>query len=194
MNMINLKIPVQKPQIQNLNIGDIVYLNGTIYTARDMGHLKMQEIINNSGKIPADLKNGVIFHAGPVVEKIDSGYKLIVIGPTTSIRMEPYTDFLGDLGIKIIIGKGGMGEGTLKSLEKHRMVYLQAPPGCAVVLGEKIEKIENVFWEELGVPEALWVLRAVKFGPLVVGMDSKGNSIYHTIRDNGEKLIEKMFS
>lgn len=194
MNTNNLKTPVQEPQIQNLNIGDIVYLNGTIFTARDMGHLKMQWIINSFGKIPADLTNGVIFHAGPVVEKIESGYKLLVIGPTTSIRMEPYTDFLGDLDVKTIIGKGGMGEGSLKALEKYKMVYLQAPPGCAVVLGEKIEEIENVFWEELGIPEALWVLRAVEFGPLVVGMDSKGNSIYHTIKNNGEKLIEKMFS
>jgi fumarate hydratase subunit beta/L(+)-tartrate dehydratase beta subunit len=107
--------------------------------------------------------------------------------------MEPYSDFIGSLGVRVIIGKGGMEEETSKSLKKYGMVYLQAPPGCAVVLGEKVEQIENVFWLELGIPEALWVLKVNEFGPLVVGMDSTGDSIYRSIKENGKKLIEKMF-
>jgi tartrate/fumarate subfamily iron-sulfur-dependent hydro-lyase beta chain len=190
---VKLSTPLKEEDIRNLRIGDVVYINGIIYTSRDMGHLKMLEIIEKDDKLPVDFKGGVIFHAGPVVKKQDNKYELLVIGPTTSIRMEPYSDFIGSLGVRVIIGKGGMEEETSKSLKKYGMVYLQAPPGCAVVLGEKVEQIENVFWLELGIPEALWVLKVNEFGPLVVGMDSTGDSIYRSIKENGKKLIEKMF-
>lgn len=193
MKELKLKTPLKEKEVRDLKIGDVVYISGYICTSRDMGHLKMREVIEGGEKLPVDLTGGVIFHAGPVVKKKDSGYELRVIGPTTSIRMEPHSDFIGGLGVKAIIGKGGMEEGTSEALKKYGMVYLQAPPGCAVVLGEKVEQIENVFWLELGVPEALWVLKVENFGPLVVGMDSEGNSIYRDIRIKGEKLIEKMF-
>ena len=193
MKEFKLSTPLKEAEIRNLRIGDVVYISGIIVTSRDMGHLKMREIIEKGEKLPVDLCGGVIFHAGPVVKKKDSGYELLVIGPTTSIRMEPHSDFIGNLGVKVIIGKGGMDEGTSNALKKHGMVYLQAPPGCAVVLGEKVEKVENVYWIELGVPEALWILKVNEFGPLVVGMDSTGDSVYRSIKENGKKLIEKMF-
>ena len=193
MKEIKLITPLKEEDIRNLKVGDVVYISGYICTSRDMGHLKMREVIEGGKKLPVDLTGGVIFHAGPVVKQKDNSYELSVIGPTTSIRMEPYSDFIGNLGVKMIIGKGGMDEGTSKALKKYGMAYLQAPPGCAVVLGEKVEQIENVFWLELGVPEALWVLKVNEFGPLVVGMDSTGDSIYRSIKENGKKLIEKMF-
>ena len=193
MKEVKLNTPLKEEDVRDLKVGDVVYISGYICTSRDMGHLKMKEVIENGEKLPVDLNGGVIFHAGPVVKKKDSGYELRVIGPTTSIRMEPHSDFIGSLGVKMIVGKGGMEEGTSKALQKYGMAYLQAPPGCAVVLGEKVEKVENVYWMELGVPEALWVLKVNEFGPLVVGMDSTGNSIYRDIKVNGKKLIEKMF-
>jgi len=193
MKEVKLSTPLKEVDIRKLRIGDVVYISGIIVTSRDMGHLKMREVIERGEKLPVDLSGEVIFHAGPVVKKKDSGYELRVIGPTTSIRMEPHSDFIGNLGVKVIIGKGGMDEGTSNALQKYGMVYLQAPPGCAVVLGEKVEKVENVYWIELGVPEALWVLKVNEFGPLVVGMDSTGDSVYRSIKENGEKLIEKMF-
>lgn len=193
MKEVKLNTPLEEKDVRDLKVGDVVYISGIICTSRDMGHLKMKEVIEKGEKLPVNLTGGVIFHAGPVVKKKDSGYELRVIGPTTSIRMEPHSDFIGGLGVKAIIGKGGMEEGTSEALKKYGMVYLQAPPGCAVVLGEKVEQVENVFWMELGVPEALWVLKVNEFGPLVVGMDSGGNSIYRDIKVNGKKLIEKMF-
>ena len=193
MKEVKLNTALKEENIRDLRIGDVIYINGIICTSRDMGHLKMREVIEGGEELPVDLTGGVIFHAGPVVKKKGNGYELRVVGPTTSIRMEPYSDFIGRLGVKAIIGKGGMDEGTSNALQKYGMVYLQAPPGCAVVLGEKVEQIENVFWLELGVPEALWVLKVNEFGPLIVGMDSTGDSIYRSIKENGKKLIEKMF-
>ncbi len=193
MKEIKLQTPLKEEEIRKLEVGDVVYISGTIFTSRDMGHLKMRELVEKDEKLPKDFEGGVIFHAGPVVQKKENGYDLLVIGPTTSIRMEPHSDFIGQLGIKVIIGKGGMEEKTSDALKKYGMVYLQAPPGCAVVLGERVQEVEDVFWLELGVPEALWVLKVKEFGPLVVGMDSKGKSIYRDIKENGEKLIEAMY-
>lgn len=193
MREFNLETPLKEEDIRNLEIGDVIYITGHIFTSRDMGHLKMREIIQKGEKLPVDLSGFAIFHAGPVVKKEGNSYKLEVIGPTTSIRMEPHSDFIGQLGVKAIIGKGGMEEDTSKALKKYGMVYLQAPPGCAVLLGEQVEKIENVFWLELGVPEAMWVLKVKDFGPLVVGMDSKGRSVYREIKERGKQLIEAMF-
>jgi len=193
MKEVKLSTPLKEKDIRNLRIGDVVYISGIIFTSRDMGHLKMQDVIGKGQKLPVDFTGGIIFHAGPVVKQKDNGYELSVIGPTTSIRMEPYSDFVGNLGVRVIIGKGGMEEGTSEALKKYGMVYLQAPPGCAVILGEKVKRIKDVFWKELGIPEALWVLEVEDFGPLVVGMDSGGNSIYRDIKIKGEELIEKMF-
>jgi tartrate/fumarate subfamily iron-sulfur-dependent hydro-lyase beta chain len=193
MKEYRLETPIKEEEIRNLEVGDVLYITGHIYTSRDMGHLKMREVIEKGNKLPVNLTGSAIFHAGPVVKKKEQGYELRVIGPTTSIRMEPHSDFIGQLGVKAIIGKGGMEEGTSKALQKYGMVYLQAPPGCAVVLGERVTEVENVYWIELGVPEALWVLKVNEFGPLVVGMDSKGKSIYRDIKEKGKKLIESMF-
>ena len=193
MKEVILNTALKEEDVRDLRIGDVVYINGIICTSRDMGHLKMLDVTEKSEKLPINFQGGVIFHAGPVVKKQGEKYEVIVIGPTTSIRMEPYSDFIGGLGAKAIIGKGGMEEGTSEALKKYGMVYLQAPPGCAVVLGEQIKRVKDVFWMELGVPEALWVLEVENFGPLVVGMDSEGNSIYRDIKIKGKKLIEKMF-
>ena len=193
MKEVKLSTALREEDIRGLRIGDVVCISGIICTSRDMGHIKMQDVIGKGNNLPVDFTGGAVFHAGPVVKKQGDKYEIIVIGPTTSIRMEPYSDFIGGLGVKAIIGKGGMEEGTSEALKKFGMIYLQAPPGCAVVLGEQIKKVKDVFWMELGVPEALWVLEVENFGPLVVGMDSKGNSIYRDIKIKGKKLIEEMF-
>jgi tartrate dehydratase beta subunit/fumarate hydratase class I family protein len=170
MKEVKLSTALREEDIRDLRIGDVVYISGIICTSRDMGHLKMIDVTEKSEKLPIDFQGGAIFHAGPVVKKQGDKYEVVVIGPTTSIRMEPYSDFIGGLGVKAIIGKGGMEEGTSEALKKYGMVYLQ-----------------------LGVPEALWVLEVENFGPLVVGMDSEGNSIYRDIKIKGKELIEKMF-
>jgi fumarate hydratase subunit beta/L(+)-tartrate dehydratase beta subunit len=107
--------------------------------------------------------------------------------------MEPYANYIGALGVRAVIGKGGMAEGTVRAASRYGYVYLQAAPGCAAQLAEGILKINDVTWYELGMPEAIWDLTAVEFGPLIVGMDSHGNSIYDTIRKNAVKTLDVLY-
>jgi tartrate/fumarate subfamily iron-sulfur-dependent hydro-lyase beta chain len=183
-----LNIPLSEEDMRELKVGDVVYLKGRIFTSRDMGHFTVKKLLEEGKPLPVDFEGAAVFHAGPVVRKReDGGYDLVVIGPTTSIRMEPYHKMVADLKIRAIIGKGGLAEGSLKQFEETGQVYLQAAPGCAVVLAEGVKRIENVFFLELGVPEALWVLDAEKFGPLVVGMDAHGKSVYAEIRKEADQ-------
>ncbi|MEG3064882.1 FumA C-terminus/TtdB family hydratase beta subunit [Acetomicrobium sp.] len=189
-----LNIPLKKEEIRALRVGDVVYLNGPIFTSRDMGHFMIKKYLEENRPLPVEFEGSAIFHAGPVVKKKeDGGYDLVVIGPTTSIRMEPYHKMVADLGVRAIIGKGGLGDGSLKQFQEYGQVYFQAPPGCAVLLSEGIANIEDVHWLELGVPEALWVLAAVNFGPLVVGMDSHGVSIYKELEEKAKKRREEIY-
>lgn len=193
MQEIVLKAPLKEEDTRALNVGDVVYIDGTVFTARDMAHLTVRKLLEAGKPLPVDFTGSVVFHAGPVVKKTGSGWDMIVIGPTTSIRMEPYAEMVGKLGVKAIIGKGGMQEGTSQSNQKYGAVYLQAAPGCAAKLAAGIERIDSVYWLELGVPEAMWVLQAKKFGPLVVGMDSKGSSIYRDLREKAYRRIKELY-
>ena len=112
MAVYELTLPVDNETIEKLHVGDIIYLNGQVCTARDQAHLRLKALDEAGKPFPEDLKCAAIFHAGPVMKKDEAGHwYLSVIGPTTSIRMEPYADFIGRIGVKILIGKGGMAEG-----------------------------------------------------------------------------------
>jgi fumarate hydratase subunit beta/L(+)-tartrate dehydratase beta subunit len=108
--------------------------------------------------------------------------------------METYAELVGQLGVKAIVGKGGMMEKTIENAAKYGYVYLQAPPGCGVTTTEGFERITGVEWLDLAMPEALWILEGVKFGPLVVSMDTHGKSIYKDIKDTAMKNIEEKYS
>lgn len=190
-----INLPATDEDVEKLNIGDTVYINGTVCTARDMAHLQMRELVENGKELPENIAGGAIFHAGPVMKKDENDqWKLRVIGPTTSIRMEPHADFMGRMGVKLIIGKGGMGEDSLAAFKKYKQAYLQAAPGCAVVLATGIKDVKNVHWYENGMPEAMWVLEADKFGPFVVTMDCKGNSRYNDVKVKAREIAEDILS
>ena len=190
---IHLTTPLSAESVRKLKVNDIVTLTGTIYTARDMAHLKLKELKGSRKPLPEEFDGSVIFHAGPVVKKTDGRFDLLNIGPTTSIRMEPHSDFLGQLGVKAIVGKGGMGKGSLQAFKKYGMVYLLAAPGCGVLHAEAVTEVRQVHWlEEFGMPEAIWVLEVSDWGPLTVGMDSHGNSIFQTIEEEGLKKLDAL--
>jgi len=171
----------------------VVTLSGTVYTARDMAHLKLRELQEKGERLPENFGGSVVFHAGPVARKTDKTYSILAIGPTTSIRMEPHSDFMGRLGVKAIVGKGGLGDGSLKAFQQYGMVYLLAAPGCGVLHAEAVKAVQRVHWlEEMGMPEAIWVLEVSNWGPLIVGMDSQGNSIFHKIREEGLKKLDAL--
>jgi tartrate/fumarate subfamily iron-sulfur-dependent hydro-lyase beta chain len=179
--------------VADLEIGDVVYLNGTVYTARDMAHIRIIEYLREGRKLPVNFNGAAIFHAGPVAIMENGKWKLVVIGPTTSCRMEPFSEtLLGKLGVKIIIGKGGMGDRTSEALKKYCAVYLVSPPGCAVVQARFLQKVQRVYWLDLGMAEAIWALEAKNWGPLVVAIDSQGNDIFKKVREKSLKKLSEL--
>lgn len=188
MKEIRLTTPLTIEDIRKLKLGDIVYLTGTIFTARDMAH----ERAIREGKLPIESSSNVLFHAGPIVKKENSRYKIIAIGPTTSSRMnstEP--DFIKKFRIRAIIGKGGM-DGNVISAMKNRAVYLSMTGGCAAIGAKFVKNVKDVKWLDLGIPEAVWVLEVENLGPLIVSIDSRGNSLYKKIENNVQINLKKM--
>lgn len=164
-------------------VGDILYVIGKIFTARDAAHALMLEHHEKGQEIPFDPSPMAVFHCGPVVKREGETWRVIAAGPTTSARMEPFEDqFLAAFGTKLIIGKGGMGERTRKALKEIGAVYTHYTGGAGALAATAIERIEDVFWlDELGMPEAVWIFQVSRFGPLLVTMDSAGGNLYTDI-------------
>nr|WP_301867624.1 FumA C-terminus/TtdB family hydratase beta subunit [Methanobrevibacter smithii] len=169
----NIKVPVKNEDLTDLKIGDVITLTGNIITARDQAHKRILE-----QGAPLDIEGAAIFHAGPIISEDEKGYKMVAVGPTTSMRMNPYQSDVIDMGPKIVIGKGGMDDTVRKALVKNNALYVVATGGCAALYVDAVEEIESVDWLDLGMPEAMWNLKVKDFGPLIVAMDSDGNSLY----------------
>lgn len=179
--MIQLATPIPEETIRALKLGDEVAISGTLFTGRDAVH----KYLHDGGKLPpgVNLKNGILYHCGPVVIKDERGnWKCVAAGPTTSIREEPYQwQVIRDLNLRGVIGKGGMGDKTLEACKQYGCVYLHAVGGAAQVLAECIKRVPNVYMmEEFGAPEAIWEFEVENF-PAVVTMDSHGNSLHREI-------------
>lgn len=191
--MINLTLPIDEKEIRKLKIGDNVLINGTIITGRDQAHKFLVE------DKPPDYKkllNGYfLYHCGPVVKKSGNNWEIVAAGPTTSIREEPYqATVIKEFGVRGVIGKGGMGNKTLKALSDYGCVYLHAIGGLASVLAKSITKVKDVYkLDEFGSPEAFWILEVKDF-PAVVTMDSHGKSLHNDILEISKKNAEKILS
>jgi fumarate hydratase class I len=179
--MTKLSFPFTEEKIRALKVGDEVLVSGVIHTGRDAVHKYLHE----GGKLPDDvsLRDGILYHCGPVVMKQDDGsWKATAAGPTTSIREEPYqAQIIKEFGIRGVIGKGGMGDKTLAACRDYGCVYLHAIGGAAQVLADCIKKVRNVFfYEKFGAPEAIWEFEVEDF-PAVVTIDAHGNSLHKEI-------------
>ena len=178
-----IRTPISVADIESLSVGDIFYLSGCLITGRDDVH---QRAIKQNLELPVDLRDKVIFHAGPIMrERPDAPgkYEVISIGPTTSMRMEKYEkEFIEKTGVKLIIGKGGMGSKTAEGCLQFGAVHAVFPGGCAVLAAQCVEEVEDVLWLDLGMPEAMWVMRVREFGPLIVSIDTKGNNLFERNR------------
>ena len=169
-------LPLRDEDIAGLKSGDVIYLRGTLVTGRDEVHYR---IVKEGITAPVDLNGMAIYHAGPIVREAQAEYEIVSIGPTSSIRMEKWAaDFIKKTGVKVMIGKGGMGEKTTSACREYGAIHCVYPGGCAVLGAEQIEKIENVFWPELGMAECMWVMRIREFGPLIVSIDTYGNNLF----------------
>lgn len=164
-------------EVLQLEAGDRVELSGIVYTARDEAHLRMQK-----DGIPFDPKGAVIYHCGPVI----AGKKVIAAGPTTSARMNELEGFLLDKGVRAFIGKGGMGTTVRKQLA-GRGVYLAFTGGCAALASSHMQ-LKGVFYEDLGMAEAVWAIELDRL-PLVVGIDAHGNDIFEAARKHAKEAF-----
>lgn len=189
-----LHTPLTEEDIRALHVGDTVHISGRMFTARDEAHRLMLERHENGEEIPFDPSKMALFHCGPVVKKEDAGWRVISAGPTTSIRMELFEDrFLTAFGTKMVIGKGGMGDKTLAALRKAGAVYAHYPGGVGALAAQAITRVTNVYWlDELGIPEAVWILDIELFGPLTITMDSHGKSLYRDLEESIKKNLERI--
>ena len=176
MNKRILTTPIRDEDLADLNVGDVVYLTGHIVTCRDVAHRRLIEL---KRELPVDIRGGAIFHAGPIVRKKEDGsFEMVSIGPTTSMRMEKFEKaFIKETGVKLIVGKGGMGPETEAGCREFTAVHAIFPGGCAVLAATQVEEIENAEWQDLGMPETLWVNRVREFGPLIISIDTQGNNL-----------------
>ena len=189
--MIHLTAPFTEEKIRELKVGDAIEISGIFYTGRDAVHKYLHE----GGQLPkgVNLKDGIIYHCGPVVIKDSEGnWKVTAAGPTTSIREEPYQgQIIKDFGLRGVIGKGGMAERTLAACKEHGCVYFHAIGGAAQVLAECIKKVRNVYLlEEFGSPEAIWELEVERF-PVVVTMDAHGRSLHQEVFSASQEALSK---
>jgi fumarate hydratase subunit beta len=173
-----LGTPLSEEDVRKLRVGDTVYLSGIIVTARDSAHRRLIEYYRGGREIPVDLRGGVIYHCGPVVRRTDRGWEVIAAGPTTSARMEIYeAEVIEKLGVRMIIGKGGMGDKTMEACKEYGAVYAVFTGGAGALAAKAIKRVVRVEWLDLGIPEALWVFQVENFGPLLVVIDSHGNNL-----------------
>lgn len=181
-----LTTPISEEQVRALNVGDHVTLQGTLYGIRDA---TLIHLFDRGRTTRFDLRGHAVIHTAPNVKKVapspehPAGYAPVCVGTTTSARMERFTrPLMENLGVRIIIGKGGMQEDSLRAFQDLGGVYLAIIGGTAALETTWVEKIEDVDMDDLN-PESLWKFRIRDFGPLLVAMDSHGNSLYTRVRD-----------
>jgi fumarate hydratase, class I len=183
-NVVRLKTPLRDEDIRELKVGDVVLLDGVVFTGRDAVH----KYLHDGGELD-EIRNGVIYHCGPVVLKDSNEYRVVAAGPTTSIREEPYqADIIKRFGIKAVIGKGGMGPKTQKACQEHGCVYLHGIGGAAQIYAQCVQRVLSVRLEQFGSPEAVWELEVKNF-PAVVAIDSHGNNLQQVVTDHSRELL-----
>lgn len=190
----HLKTPVPDAEIRKLKIGDLIYVTGTVITARDEAHLKALELHDRGEESPVDFGGVGIFHCGPIMKKVDGEWTVVAAGPTTSARMEIFQDkFIEAYRPAIIIGKGGMGDRTARACQEYGCVYGAFTGGAAILAAMGIKKVRDVFWlEELGMPECLWVYETEDFGPMIVTIDTHGNNMTQDVKKQVTARMEKI--
>ena len=180
-----LVTPISAEDLQDIKIGDIVYLSGSLTTCRDVAH---RRVVEEGREIPVDVRNNAILHAGPIIRPIDPDngkFEMVSVGPTTSMRMEKFEyEFVKTTGVRVIVGKGGMKENTSNACKDFGCIHCVIPAGNAVVAAVCVEEIVKAEWRDLGMPETLWNCRVKEFGPLIVSIDAQGRNYFE------EKKVE----
>ncbi len=183
----HLITPISDETIKRLHVGDVVYVSGAIFTARDMAH---RRILEEKPAWTNEIRSGVVYHCGPIVKN----GTVVSAGPTTSARLNTLTpDFLALTGAKLLIGKGGMDENVLRALEEHTAAYGVFPGGSGALAAKSLRR-KKVYLEDLGMPEAVWVFEARDFGPVFITMDAHGNSLHQEVEKTVKDNLLRLFS
>ena len=198
MTVFRLKTPISEENVRKLKVNDVLYVSGTIVTARDEAHKKALELYHEGRKLPINLQGLAVFHCGPIVKKEDDKWIIVSAGPTTSTRMEQFEhEFIKAFKVRVVIGKGGMGKKTTDAMKKYGAVYAAFTGGAGVLAAKAIKNVKTVEWlQDLGMAEALWVFEVEEFGPLTVAIDSHGNNLFEEVKkkaeENRTKIYEKL--
>ncbi len=184
-----LTFPAVEADVRALRAGDTVTIEGHVIGIRDA---TLVRIFDQGRQPPFSLEGAALLHTAPNARKLDDGrWEPISVGTTTSARMNRFTEgLLSDHGVRAIIGKGGLPADALEPLREHGGVYLAIVGGAAALETQQIDAIERVEWEDL-MPECLWLFRVRSFGPLIVGMDSHGASLYENVHLEAKRRLEK---
>ena len=184
-----LTTPVSAEDLADIHIGDIIYLNGDMTTCRDVAH---RRLVEEGRELPVDVKDAAIFHAGPIIRPLeDDKFEMVSVGPTTSMRMEKFEkEFVEQSGVKVIIGKGGMGPNTEYACKNYKAIHCVFPAGNAVVAATEVEEIVEA------QPETLWHCHVKEFGPLIVSIDTEGRNLFEEnkviFNERKDKAIEEI--
>ena len=187
--------PVSAEDLKDIKVGDIVYLDGSMTTCRDVAH---RRLVEEGRELPVDVRNNAIFHAGPIIRPLENDkFEMVSVGPTTSMRMEKFEyEFVKLTGVRVIIGKGGMKENTVRACKEFGAIHCVFPAGNAVVAATEVEEIVRAEWRDLGMPETLWNCRVKEFGPLIVSIDTQGNNMFEEnkviFNQKKDKAIEEI--
>ena len=190
-----LTTPISAEDLADIHIGDIIYLNGSMTTCRNVAH---RRLVEGGRELPVNVKDAAIFHAGPIIRPLaDDKFEMVSVGPTTSMRMEKFEkEFVKQTGVKVIIGKGGMGTNTEYACKNYKAIHCVFPAGNAVVAASEVEKIIDAQWRDLGMPETLWHCRVKEFGPLIVSIDTDGRNLFEenkvVFNERKEKAIKEI--
>ena len=201
-----MRTPLSEKAVRGLRLGEIVYLTGDVITGRDSMHfraadyvgvqnslqnaiaagdeerLRMMESARSRAVIPEHITNSVLYHCGPIMVYTGKEWKAVAAGPTTSARMNSLEPgMIRTFGIRAVIGKGGMSKEVGQAMRDTGCVYLAAVGGTAVSLAGSIVEVYGAEWSDLGMAEAMWRFRTERMGPLIVAMDSEGNSLYEDV-------------
>lgn len=190
-----LTTPLSTEVVRSLAVGDVLLLSGQIITGRDKAHKFLVQDRPLSSEMPFSLEGGVIYHCGPLITKTDDTYRLIAAGPTTSMRVELYeAEVIKRYNLKAVIGKGGMGEATREALQSCGCVYLHAVSGAAASLADRITRVVTGWKvEEFGAAEAMWLLEVEDF-PLIVTMDTRGNSLHKDVEKASLAALKRLLA
>ena len=194
-NIVHLSTPLTAEGVQALELDDIVYLSGEVYTMMYPSHFtRLMDMMRKGEPLPMELAGRAIYNTGTIFCRDEQGRcDLRAIGTTTSSKFNAYTpDFIRLSGIRAVLGKGGMDRATLEAMEECGCVYLAAVGGCSAIYTPGAQ-IEAEYWPQLSWADNQLKLRMIEFGPLFVGMDAKGNSIYENSLVNARDMLPQIY-